>query len=278
MLYLIKIGEGHKAAKNHKDYYLFETNTDSLLHGDTKFVIELVEKYKLKPKNFILKNNQVEPSSWPHAIRSTSEQCGDFRATYILLSRENEQRFKTVNSDGDVFYTNENELKTLIQRSVMANCSLEKGIYKSIDTYSISNSVNFEKQIASKYEAFRSKALLTGIDISFKYKIEENRVNLLDYTGTSKKVIIPSFITIINKQAFKEKEITELSLNSGLRYIGNEAFRESRIYHVDVPNTVRFIGKLAFHSNNRSVQNRYIYNKDEINVLNSNALIIDMLN
>ena len=275
MLYLFKIGDSHKANKNYRDYYLFETHTESELRGDRQFVIDLVRGHRLKPMNFTIKDSRVVPNIWPQAIRLTSEHYNSFRATYILLTKDSEERFKVINGDGDVYYDDAEGLKGMIKNSVVANCTLENRVYKSIDTYKIYIDINFEKNINLKYEEFRAKALLLGMAISFKYRIEGNDVNLLDYTGASKKVILPNFITVINKRAFKGKGITEININNGLRYIGNEAFRDNEISQVNIPETVEFIGKQAFHNNRISIIGKNTYGKNVANVMNSEALVID---
>lgn len=90
---------------------------------------------------------------------------------------------------------------------------------------------------------------MLGIDNEFKYNIENNDVTITSYIGDGKRVIIPEFITIIQDRAFSNKEIEQVTLNEGLKYIGSNSFLSNEIKHIEIPRTVKFTGSNAFHGN-----------------------------
>ena len=71
---------------------------------------------------------------------------------------------------------------------------------------------------------------------------------LIKYVGTAPVVTIPKNITIIAKEAFKDKtRVTEVNLPEGLTQISESAFERCiNITHITLPNTLKVIGKKAF--------------------------------
>ena len=277
MLYLIKIGNDHRLEEKYKTYHLFETHTESFISGESDFVIQLLEKYNFEAVNFCIGKGKIKVKQWPHKIRTTSDSSSSLRSLYILLTKQNEQTFKIVSSNGRVHNAYSDALKTFIRQDQIANCNFirAENLYKSIDTYKTDKDTKFEKYIDTKYEEFRAKTLMVGLDISFRYVIEGKDVKLTNYTGTSRKIIIPSFITTIGPKVFRNIGIAELILSEGLKYIGCEAFRDKEIAKVKIPKSVKIIGRLAFYSSNTSLMENDGYTKDAIDVQNKQTIIID---
>lgn len=275
MLYLIGVEESKNEDK--RQYSIFETRSESLLIGNKKLVVDLLKKYKMEAKNFCIHKGQIEIKKWPHKIKRSSELFTSTESDYVLLTSVNEQKFKVVSFRGVIYYFGAEELKRYIRQDKIANCdftSNKETIYKSVDTYSIHNESNFEKFVVLKYEEFRAKTLMLGLDVSFKYIIEGKDVNLVEYTGTSNRVILPSFITTINKGAFKDEDITEIKLNEGLKYIGQEAFMDNKLSHIEIPISVEFIGGKAFYNNERLLGKDGDIDKNKVKLLNSEALVM----
>ena len=65
--------------------------------------------------------------------------------------------------------------------------------------------------------------------MSFDYMIEGTNVKLKRYTGTTKYVIIPKFITSIMARAFDNCKIETLTLEEGLGAIGAYSFGDCSI-------------------------------------------------
>ena len=269
MLYLIKVD---KVKDRDSTYHLFDTHTESVIEANTKLVLELINTYKMEIKNIYIEDNTIQIKDWPHKIEPYSRNKKDRESSYVLLGRVREGLFKTVVSIGRVDYLSEESLKSVIEKGWVANCEYAADgdkTYKSVDTYSIKTDPNFIKHIREKYTEFIAKTALLGMDTSFKYTIENEEVKLTSYTGSSKKVILPSFITTVCGRAFHHTGIQELKLNEGLKYIGKDAFCANNLNFVSIPSTVEFVGQSAFYYNVDGAHNKKIYTK-----LNKNTLIL----
>ena len=279
MLYLIGVWESRN--EEHTIYSLFETNSESKIIGNKKLITEILRGHKMQAMNFSINKGKIELKQWPNGSSILSAHGQSSKMYYILLTNIDEQKFKLVNLLGSITYCSTAELKSLIDRRRVMNCCvmIDQGItcYKSEDTYSINEDASFKKHIGIKYEEFRAKILLLGISTDFKYEIENKNVVLTEYTGRSKRVIIPGFITIISNNAFAHKGITDLRLSEGLKYIGEEAFLRNKIPEVIIPRSVKFIGDRAFFGNEGRLSPR-IYDTHAIKLLNNKTLVIDNRN
>ena len=268
MLYLLKI---EKLTSGDLIYHIFETHTDSVIEANDKLVVELLSKHKMEAKNMYIKEDKIQIKDWPHKIELYSKS----KNTYcVLLGKVSDDIFKSVRSTGFIEYLNEDPLKKIIEQGLVANCDYVDGverIYRSIDTHDMRADSKFLRHISSKYKEFTAKVTLLGLDISFSYTIENEGVKILKYTGTSNKVILPSFVTAICYRAFAGKGlIEEVKLNEGLKYIGNKAMSGCRIESIILPHSLELVGQLAFRFNGHTNTNKKIYRK-----LNPNTIILD---
>ena len=257
-------------------YTIFETHTESEIRGDIEFIKGLVNAYKLKPKNMVIENEVIILNNWPHRIRQGSRgDSQDRKSMYILLAKINEDWFKIVRYDGIVIYRDGKDLRRSIALGEIANCSFDSVTteYKSVDTYTIKSCSIFEQNIRLKYEQFIAKAALVELDIKFNYNIEGREVKLTYYTGRSKKVIIPNFVTTICSQAFSLVGVEELALNEGLKYIGKHAFEGNDIATVEIPKSVVFVGSGVFSGNTKIVGTDGLY-MNTLTRLNNNTILM----
>lgn len=167
----------------------------------------------------------------------------------------------------------EHKLMEHIESEQIANCSFKNGEHKSIDTYSIKVVKKFEQNIKQRYEEFIAKSLMLGLDMQFGYTVENREVKITRYTGASKRVILPNFITTVNKRAFVGGFIEELKLNEGLKYIGNSAFEFNAINQVVIPKTVEFVGYQAFRGNTKLISSGGEYT-NAVNVLSNKTILL----
>ena len=276
MLYLIKIDDSINFRGN-TQYILFETNTESVISGSREFVVELVNKYKMEAKNFSVKRGLIELNKWPHNIKYTSQIAANDLPQYVLLVNQSEKNFKLVTCTGYVYHFEPKELKKITRESKIANCEFKEDTqeYKSVDTYTVKEDPKFEKYINSKYSEFRMKVLTLGLDISFAYTVEGRDVKLTSYNGTSERVILPNFITTIKKKAFFCRDITELKLNEGLKFIGNEAVSGNKISYVEIPKSVEFIGQKAFFGNRELINTEHKVDHNKFKVLGNKTAVLD---
>lgn len=83
---------------------------------------------------------------------------------------------------------------------------------------------------------------------------EDNTVSITGYTGNDKTITIPDSIdgktvTIIDKNAFKEKNLNEVTLPNTITEIGASAFKDNELIEVNLPDTLVLIGMQAFEDN-----------------------------
>ena len=239
MLYLIntiKIKGGENI------YNMFETHTESRLKGSSNYVLKLINSCNMEPINIDIEETEISGKAWVQEITDLSNR----NKICILLAKISDQSFKTLNFNNEIVCMSEKDLKYNIDSKKVLNCLFEQGEYKSIYTYNITTNIKFKQYIAEKYREFRAKTLMLGIDSKFIYSIENEDVKILDYAGTSKKVVIPNFVTTICSNAFRNQNIQEIKLNRGLKRIGKTAFANNKIDYIEIPETVEFVGPQAF--------------------------------
>ena len=264
MLYLLAVEDPEI---NTQAYFTFETHTESIIYGTTKCVRRLINACKMEPINMYLTSKGIQIKDWPQDIKRQPYDG------YILLAKLDNTRFKLVRTDGKVIYMNAEELTNNIKLNNVLNCSYENNTYKSIDTYTITKNDKFDQHIAQKYKEFTAKMLLLGYDMKFDYNIENLEVRLLNYTGRSSRVILPNFITSIAKSAFASNDISEITLNEGLKYIGQHAFSRNDIKQVIIPKTVKFVGYRAFERNTSLADSDGDY-KETVKKLSNRTIIL----
>lgn len=143
----------------------------------------------------------------------------------------------------------------------------------------------FEVKIKKEYDMFTTKCSLIGIDIQFEYRVDGEDVILTNYTGTSQKVIIPKFITIIGKNAFsvfwtkryKNKHIRSIKLNNGLKKISEGAFSFCKAKELIVPTTVEIIEKGAFYNSTLLDRNLENIESSKVKLINKSTIVEDSI-
>ncbi|MGN1118863.1 MAG: leucine-rich repeat protein [Oscillospiraceae bacterium] len=98
-------------------------------------------------------------------------------------------------------------------------------------------------------EAEETPVVLTSGD--FEYSLNSGAITITQYTGTARNIIIPETIdgakvAAIGKFAFKNSDITQVQLPSGLTEIYNEAFRDCKsLKQVNIPAGLTYAGTSA---------------------------------
>ena len=281
MLYLFYIEKAATGSTNiasgrtdSKDtYHLFETHTESIIKVKERFIISLIEKHKMEGKNIYIDNGKVQIKEWPHSMTPNVNHKLGRSPYYILLGRIAEHRFKLISNLGSTVNMSEKSLKILIASGKVANCDyrgIEEKTYKSMDTYEIKINSKFASHTAQKYEEFKAKAAMLGMDISFNYLVENEDIKIMRYTGTSTKLILPNFITTICDGAFRFSRLKEINLNNGLKHIGNNAFMGNDTTFIKLPETMEFAIQDSIHLNLGGATSKNVYKR-----LNPNTLIIN---
>ena len=287
MIYLINI---KNPGMYTEVYTLFETHTESTIEVTAEYIKTLINTYGMSIKNINIENEKIQIKKWPHDIKYYSVKRHN-RTNYILLVKINNNRFKLVSHQGSVVYMTEKALKASIKDDAVINCEYivikeideeygiaietERSDYKSTDTYTIKEDTKFENFIALKYREFKAKSMIVGLNINFKYTIENGEVKLTHYSGESLKVIIPNFVSTICSGAFRYKGIVEIVLNDKLKYIGKSAFEGNMLQNVVIPESVQILYKSAFEGNKgHFYTGKSSLNTDNVKILNKNIKIL----
>ena len=272
-------------------YSLFETHTESRIALDEDSLKFFIAEYGAEIKNAILDRGEIYIKDWLSSQYITKGKLVNTKNS-ILLTKINEDLFEILISPGIVKYANAKQLKHYIKSNKLKNCTNLRGIngkteYKSVGTYTTTTDKKFNDQIDKKYQTFILKTLVIGCNMSFKYIIRDHEVKLIRYTGNSKRVIIPDFITTICSNAFIpsssmhtdsddsiDDKVYELTLSEGLKFIGNRAFQDNNIKKVIIPSSVKHLYKSTFAGNHELCNIHGTFFKDKIILLNSNTKIL----
>lgn len=271
MMYIIRISNWNKPV-----YRVIDTNTDSIIDGDKDYIIDIARKCKLGIKNAEIKGRKLVIDEWQDCIQYNGYDKYIDR-NYVLVGKINNDKYRLVYSSSG-------------KPICMSKYSLRmKAINNEIANYHIKNTNGeieyFEKDVLDirpdselvdiKYNKFIAKSALLGTDMSFNYTIEGKNVKLLKYTGKSKRVIVPSFVTSIGTEAFKDTEIEEIKLSEGLRFIGINAFEQTELKEIVLPNTLEYM----FNSTKNRYEGPGVSNKkhlglEGIKCLNASTIIV----
>ena len=260
---------------NETTYVMYETNTESFFIADKLLLTKIMVDYKINVINAnITEGNGIEIKLWYNKINC--EQANKIiGSVYILICKTDDDKFKLISYQAKVVYWNRERLNEFIIVHKIANWDITDGSLKYIDTYTLNKDNNFEENINKKYERHVAITNLLGHNMTFEYIIEGKKVKLEKYTGTSKDVIVPKFITSIMQNAFYDCAIEKILLEDGLQHIGRLAFRGCNLSEITIPKTVKSIGKDAFAGNTKLLTPNSCFRQGRVNILNKNIAIIE---
>ena len=268
-----------------KSYYGFDTCAESDMSMSVKLLKTIIISNKIMVVNASLNNGNIVIKDWAYGLASNHGKVyGEeleakyLGPKYVLIAVDN-NRYKIVSYKGDVSYIAEKDFKTLVLTEQVANCNNLKDTngekIMMTDVCKMYRDDRFKKLIHSKYTAFTAKALMLGYGkITFKYIIEDREVKLTQYTGTSKNVIIPPFITCVMRGAFSGVQLETLKLSEGLKAIGKHSFRYNNLSSIEIPESVELVGSNAFAFNKKLTDSSNNLHKDRFKLRNNRTIVL----
>jgi len=90
--------------------------------------------------------------------------------------------------------------------------------------------------------------------LGFQAVENSGQITIVGYTGNEKNLIIPGTangfpIVAIGDEAFRDKQLTSVTIGNSVTTIGNSAFTNNRLTSVIIPDSVTTIGEMAFTGN-----------------------------
>ena len=266
-------------------YRVYETSSESVMLILETELKNIILNSNIQVVNASIQNNEIKLNSWANGVASQhGSHFGHkfYGSKYVLLAMRKDT-YKISDYEGNVFYIGDIELKALIKSKQIANCIITETAEGSKliakDVYEIIKDKEFEQDIDSRYKNFLNKAIMIGYkDMTFDYSIENHVVKLRKYTGSNKNVLLPSFITAIVQDAFKNTTIEAIRFSTGLKVIGQKAFathgKSKGVDRVELPETVDLVGIGAFMENVKLFKSDGNINSDRFKIHNDKTIIL----
>ena len=252
-------------------YYIFETNTESTIKCSGEVLKQLISSKAIEVKNVNLSENTLEIKTYANEIHNQLLFGSNSGAEYIVLCLASKNKYKIVKYDGKVEYINTEKLFDYFKQEKIYNYVMQNNKPVLMDRYKVTDNQQFKESIAEKYKKYTALTAMLGSKSTFNYEVEGDVVRLAEYTGESRDMIIPNFITAIKQRAFISKWMQSVTIGNSVEYIGSNAFKGCNISEITIPEQVKFIGGSAFSGNKKLVGIRNDY-KETIKILGKSTI------
>ena len=277
MLYIIHINTND--TKGITSYTGFDTCSDSSMELTTAELAHIIKNTNIQVINASIQNDKIELKNWQNGIStyiSSGSNSKSIGPKYTLLAEKENSMYKIVTYFGSVADISETDLNSIASSYGIANY---KSKMQAIDIYKIKTNKEFIKSIESKYNTFIAKTALLGIgDTVFEYEIENQEVRLVNYIGSNRDVILPSFIASIKQNASSLSDIKTIKINTGLKVIGPKAFVAEELFgaieKIEVYETVELICNRVFMDNSRLIKANGTIDTNRVILRNSKTIIL----
>lgn len=142
-------------------------------------------------------------------------------AILVALNRKSYTEYVVSDYEGNIIEMNLHEFKKYNNLWNMANTESPR-----VKTYSIDEKKADE--LRKQLEVYKSKERLLGINNLDIEIIGNEAIIKASHNKDIKRLVIPSFVTVIDDKAFSEHEIESLTLNRNIKYVGDRAFHMCR--------------------------------------------------
>lgn len=285
MIYIISTV--HNKEGDIRAYIGFDTLSDSTMSLSVNYLKNILLNNKILVVNASIEDEDIILKAWPHGLASNQndvygvdQEPKYLGPAYVLIAADY-RRYKIVNcKNGYGSYVIGKDFKDLVMKEQITNCAIvgSKNGDKILmtDVCILYRDDEFEKLIKTKYEEFQAKTHMLGCGgITFKYIIEDREVKITQYTGSSKAVILPPFITSILRGAFSGFNLESIEFNEGLRSIGTHSFRYNNLRRIEIPESVEILGVGAFSGNKKLFRDSYYMDTDRVKLRNQDTIVLD---
>lgn len=225
-----------------------------------------------------ISNESVLKGEYNSLMKSEQKQKEGY---YTLVAIIDGNTYKVVTTSGRAKCVTKSHMTRLTESDMVINCTIKNNSIECTDDVWIANTdAEFKRYIIGEYEKYQAKSKLLGNNCNLSLDMIGNDVRVVDYNGASTSIILPNFITVINKEAFRESKISSIKLNKGLKLIGENAFTNSKLDKLVIPDTVEYVyssalivNKNFFKINKFGYETDGIISKDRV-IMNKNTIII----
>ena len=167
---------------------------------------------------------------------------------------------------------NREKLIKSIHEGKVLNAEYNNGDIQIQGAYEIINTEKeFKQSISKQNKVYKAKAKLLGVSGELEYIIEGTNVMLTGYSGTDKRLVIPEFITAIQREALSYKKIQHIVLPDSLKYIGDGAFRENNLETLDIPGGVVVLSPYSLDGNVKLTEDL----RNNLRVLSKDTIVME---
>lgn len=192
-----------------------------------------------------IKNAYVGNDNNVHIKNSFIDFSHETKSAFYMCYEICTDTCRFVNNKGMLCEGSHQGLISLARSGKVANCRWNNETNKldCIDVHFNFDLYEYYKYIHEQYQEFIDKAMSIGQDMSFDYIIRDKKVILTCYKGSAKRVIIPSFVNVIEKSAFGDLE--SITFGRSVEIICQDA-----LFHVSqdvvIPSNVLFLSRNSF--------------------------------
>ena len=158
-----------KYTNQDRTYTLYETSTDSSFIGN-KLIMQRIVSISGKSLNNVDKINDEETNKLWYNKTYCNEDENDNGFGNILLCKVTDNKYKLVDYGGSIIYKSRKKLIKYIEEKRVSNCEIRDNRIVSIGTYRLVRDIQFEQEIAEKYNRYVAKSTILGCKMSFDYR------------------------------------------------------------------------------------------------------------
>lgn len=219
-----------------------------------KFSVLLMALILVIPANVQALETDAKSSTEESTEEIFSDDTEKIQETNEKTLDEENQDFHNI-EDSDEVVSSEQKEPSITAEDAKKQESLDDSMEKPVHTESI-------KQDSTEIQVSASNVIVDNIEFSFVGTDGSSTAKVERYHGPGGDVVIPSTVlniqegwlipspvTIIGTNAFRDKWLTNVEIPSSVKDIGVQAFAWNTLTSLNIPNSLQNIGSGAFYNN-----------------------------